>query len=203
MQAKPKLTPHLPSEKALSLLLPRHCPYVRNNPQTYLSPPSLRASVSPYVRSNPQNRCAAHLFSPLPTEVGAGGWGQLYNLITYPLSPLLPYSQQKKQRQKRHLTKKSKKIKKNSLQLKNYGLINYLSYALVAQLDRASDYGSEGCEFEPRRVHQLKNPLAPQEGFYLSQTIKGSNSQNISHFFHLTFFAKNVTFHPNKNTEQP
>ena len=27
--------------------------------------------------------------------------------------------------------------------------------ALVAQLDRASDYGSEGCEFEPRRVHQF------------------------------------------------
>lgn len=28
--------------------------------------------------------------------------------------------------------------------------------ALVAQLDRASDYGSEGCEFESRRVRQLK-----------------------------------------------
>ena len=27
--------------------------------------------------------------------------------------------------------------------------------ALVAQLDRASDYGSEGCEFEPRRVRQF------------------------------------------------
>ena len=25
--------------------------------------------------------------------------------------------------------------------------------ALVAQLDRASDYGSEGCEFESRRAH--------------------------------------------------
>ena len=30
-----------------------------------------------------------------------------------------------------------------------------LGNALVAQLDRASDYGSEGCEFEPRRVRQF------------------------------------------------
>ena len=29
--------------------------------------------------------------------------------------------------------------------------------ALVAQLDRASDYGSEGCEFESRRAHHLNH----------------------------------------------
>ena len=45
------------------------------------------------------------------------------------------------------------KNKKNALQIKFPVLLTYLSHALVAQLDRASDYGSEGCEFEPRRVH--------------------------------------------------
>ena len=30
--------------------------------------------------------------------------------------------------------------------------------ALVAQLDRASDYGSEGCEFESRRARHLEKP---------------------------------------------
>ncbi len=48
-------------------------------------------------------------------------------------------------------------------------------YAPVAQLDRASDYGSEGCEFESLRVYELKlnNPLINQiirltfiEGFF-------------------------------------
>ena len=34
--------------------------------------------------------------------------------------------------------------------------MSYLRDALVAQLDRASDYGSEGCEFESRRARQLK-----------------------------------------------
>ena len=39
--------------------------------------------------------------------------------------------------------------------------------ALVAQLDRASDYGSEGCEFESRRAHQIQiNPLATK-GFLM------------------------------------
>ncbi len=37
--------------------------------------------------------------------------------------------------------------------------------ALVAQLDRASDYGSEGCEFEPRRVRHKKS--LPCGGFFL------------------------------------
>ena len=31
--------------------------------------------------------------------------------------------------------------------------------APVAQLDRASDYGSEGCEFESRRARHKKTPL--------------------------------------------
>ena len=43
-----------------------------------------------------------------------------------------------------------------------------MRYALVAQLDRASDYGSEGCEFEPRRVHHIKPPIPPSEvSFYV------------------------------------
>ena len=61
--------------------------------------------------------------------------------------------------------------------------INTTSQALVAQLDRASDYGSEGCEFEPRRArHLLKLPKgsffifkfiflkrkAPIKGLYLA-----------------------------------
>ena len=33
--------------------------------------------------------------------------------------------------------------------------IYHLSHALVAQLDRASDFESEGRRFEPCRVHQL------------------------------------------------
>ena len=35
-----------------------------------------------------------------------------------------------------------------------------MSDALVAQLDRASDYGSEGCEFEPRRVRQFRKDFS-------------------------------------------
>ncbi len=35
--------------------------------------------------------------------------------------------------------------------------------ALVAQLDRASDYGSEGCEFESRRARHY-NPLNERGG---------------------------------------
>ena len=35
----------------------------------------------------------------------------------------------------------------------------YIDDAPVAQLDRASDYGSEGCEFEPRRARQFKTAL--------------------------------------------
>lgn len=41
------------------------------------------------------------------------------------------------------------------LQLRNKSCIKLFvseTYAPVAQLDRASDYGSEGCEFESRRV---------------------------------------------------
>ena len=38
--------------------------------------------------------------------------------------------------------------------------------ALVAQLDRASDYGSEGCEFESRRAHQNQNTPAVFFLFY-------------------------------------
>ena len=39
--------------------------------------------------------------------------------------------------------------------------------ALVAQLDRASDYGSEGCEFESRRAHHIKHP---SRGVFLCAT---------------------------------
>ena len=56
--------------------------------------------------------------------------------------------------------------------------INTTSQALVAQLDRASDYGSEGCEFEPRRVrHFFKLQLW---SFFYAQNLKkirGENSQ--------------------------
>lgn len=36
----------------------------------------------------------------------------------------------------------------------------------VAQLDRASDYGSEGQEFESLRVHQKENLCLTAEVFY-------------------------------------
>jgi hypothetical protein len=32
-----------------------------------------------------------------------------------------------------------------------------LKHAPVAQLDRASVFGTEGCEFNSRRVHQVKS----------------------------------------------
>ena len=35
-------------------------------------------------------------------------------------------------------------------------VVEYKTGAPIAQLDRASDYGSEGCEFESRRARQFK-----------------------------------------------
>ena len=44
-----------------------------------------------------------------------------------------------------------------------------MSDALVAQLDRASDYGSEGCAFEPRRVRQFRKDFSlGLKSFFLS-----------------------------------
>ena len=40
-----------------------------------------------------------------------------------------------------------------------------MRYALVAQLDRASDYGSEGCEFESRRARQFYKTLPKRRVF--------------------------------------
>ena len=48
-----------------------------------------------------------------------------------------------------------KKMKNNACKWKYFGLIRKtLSDAPVAQLDRAFDYGSKGCEFESRRARQ-------------------------------------------------
>ena len=49
--------------------------------------------------------------------------------------------------------------------------------APVAQLDRASDYGSEGCEFESRRARQLKK--APRGVFFVAKLGVDENSQRV------------------------
>ena len=49
--------------------------------------------------------------------------------------------------------------------------------ALVAQLDRASDYGSEGCEFEPRRVRHKKS--LPCGGFFYGLCTNEVRTHNI------------------------
>ena len=43
--------------------------------------------------------------------------------------------------------------------------------APVAQLDRASDYGSEGCEFESRRARQL-SPCFYKDFLFLKSFVK-------------------------------
>ena len=63
--------------------------------------------------------------------------------------------------------------------------IPYWWDALVAQLDRASDYGSEGCEFEPRRVRHKKPRFVT--GFLLfkfgvrTKVRSGSKALRLSH----------------------
>ncbi len=58
-------------------------------------------------------------------------------------------------------------------------LVNSMSNALVAQLDRASDYGSEGCEFESRRARHLEKP--PEAEVFLMAGKQGDlNSQEVS-----------------------
>ena len=50
--------------------------------------------------------------------------------------------------------------------------------APVAQLDRASDYGSEGCEFESRRARQLKKP--PHKVAFLIGMPEGNEITEVS-----------------------
>ena len=58
----------------------------------------------------------------------------------------------------------------------NY-LINFSSNAPVAQLDRASDYGSEGCRFESCRVYKLFGEFYATEA---SWTLSISKENNVS-----------------------
>ena len=62
----------------------------------------------------------------------------------------------------------AKKIKKSKKKLEIHFFLVYKynhSDAPVAQLDRASDYGSEGCKFESCRVRHLKT--AERQFFFI------------------------------------
>ena len=60
------------------------------------------------------------------------------------------------------------------------------NYALVAQLDRASDYGSEGCEFESRRA---RHKLPPERAVFFVDIII---SCRLLQLLILTLYADNL-----------
>ena len=68
------------------------------------------------------------------------------------IKPLKPIKKRKKRQ------KSNKKVAKNFAVKKNIHTfaLAFKKHGSVAQLNRASDYGSEGCRFESCRSHKLR-----------------------------------------------